>query len=346
MSAVDYATITDRFETLKRGRRADPLQTLETLGALGVDALTLLNAKFKLSNLPTTRIPGTKQYAVGYVPERPNLFSRPLNRELLVEDPSEYGAEWSAALDAFKSTAGTARASSVDSKRIDRLFYTSVMAYAAVTDVLKAGRWGSPGTLLEIAVGAVISLLTGLEERAGIALNIDDYADPIDVTVDMAFAGIRTPTLPALSMHDDFALMDADDAETGRTLVERPEADPPPSFDEGAGGPALVVPTKLSTRERIVQAYAHQCILNRAAADKYRTILCACNENNLMKPSGQAKQLSNISVTDTLVPRTIVLYQLYVAEISGIYYLDPPPSYLERRWPHFPHVATFGTLLT
>jgi hypothetical protein len=64
----------------------------------------------------------------------------------------------------------------------------------------------------------------------------------------------------------------------------------------------------------------------------------------LTKPAKSLKDLANIGVTDTLVANTIVLYQLHVAKLAGIYYLDPPPSYLVAK-ANFPHVATFGELL-
>lgn len=130
----------------------------------------------------------------------------------------------------------------------------------------------------------------------------------------------------------------------GTSEVERVKTDLTFGAERGR---TLVVPTKISTRERISQAYVHQRILDAAQPGKYRSILVACSENNVMAPKGTAKRDRTASVCwvqDTLVPRTIALYQRYVAELDGIFYLDPPAAYLAGGYPGLPHVATVGQL--
>jgi hypothetical protein len=342
--------LTALFETIKAGRRQDPLASLRDLGSLAEVALGLLVADCETYEIRTERIPGDKKYNVDYRRGRQELFSRPINSALFVRDPRQFRSSWSRALSVMAGEAGYGL-TTVQPTTLDQLFYTAVMAYAATTDVFNAGNRGGPGTLLEIAVGATISLLTGLEERAGVALSIDGFDSPINVSVDMTFGDVEgLPLVAAEETFDDQVPGEArEDVRSAPTLVEEPTGEDsatPSRFGEEDAGPVLVVPTKLSTRERIVQAYAHQRILDEAKQGKYHTILCACNENNLTKPPREAKRLANVGVTDTLVPKTIVLYELYVAKLAGIYYLDPPPSYLRPTWPHFPHVATYGTLLT
>lgn len=115
---------------------------------------------------------------------------------------------------------------------------------------------------------------------------------------------------------------------------------------------ALVVPTKISTRERISQAYVHQLILDRAKAVtgvSYRSVLVAANENNTAFPPKTlaANRTHTVGFTkETLVPGTIVLYHKYVSQLSGIYYLDPPHRYVHSPPPSFPHVDTVGMFLT
>lgn len=123
------------------------------------------------------------------------------------------------------------------------------------------------------------------------------------------------------------------------------------SFPGGEGEVVLVIPTKISTRERISQAYVHQLILDRAATGGtiYRSALVIANENNTMFPAGLdpgAKTYEAGSTQETLVPGTIVLYHKYVSQLSGLYYLDPPYRYLYKPPPLFPLVRTFGDLLT
>lgn len=112
-------------------------------------------------------------------------------------------------------------------------------------------------------------------------------------------------------------------------------------------GVSLAVPTKTSTRERVSQPYVHARILEAAQPGRWRTVLCVVNESNAtwLHPSG-SKTVSNLAVKETLVPKTIVLYQKYVASLAGIYYMDPPPSYLGGKIPGMPPVATYGEFLT
>lgn len=117
----------------------------------------------------------------------------------------------------------------------------------------------------------------------------------------------------------------------------------------GDTAPVLVVPTKITTRERIVQPFVHQRILDVARPNEYRSVLCVCSENNVDCPDGTTAQNRTYDVCwlkDTLVPGTIALYENYVAALSGLYYLDPPASYLDGTYRGLPPIRTFGSLLT
>jgi hypothetical protein len=114
------------------------------------------------------------------------------------------------------------------------------------------------------------------------------------------------------------------------------------SFPPSQGGEAtLVIPTKISTRERISQAYVHQRILDSDASRVFRSALCIANENNMVG----GRSLTAASLKDTLVPGTIVQYEAFIAKLAGLYYLDPPAAYLPPPEP-FPPVKRFHALLT
>ena len=109
---------------------------------------------------------------------------------------------------------------------------------------------------------------------------------------------------------------------------------------------SLAIPTKISTRERISQAYVHAAILDAAFPGKYRTILCIGNETNAYYPPGAKKVASNLCLKETLVPRTIHLYEKYISKLDGLYYLDPPQAYVDREHSRtFPPVAPLSELL-
>jgi hypothetical protein len=93
-------------------------------------------------------------------------------------------------------------------------------------------------------------------------------------------------------------------------------------FDPGNQSRKIHLPIKTSTRERAVQAWVHQLVLERIfGAGVYRGILVVASETKRNSRTGE--------VIEICVPRQLQMFQARVTEISRIYYLDPPRAYLE-----------------
>ena len=106
-------------------------------------------------------------------------------------------------------------------------------------------------------------------------------------------------------------------------------------FDFGGGKPKFHVPVKTSTRERVVEVWAQQRILDGAfGVGRFICLLTCIGETNLEK---------NLSVGVTCVPNQWMNYQLFVSQIKRAYYLDVPSKYYElnNRFPRI-HVKEFG----
>ncbi len=92
-------------------------------------------------------------------------------------------------------------------------------------------------------------------------------------------------------------------------------------FDPGRNSRKIHLPIKTSTRERAVQAWVHQLVLDRIfGTGQYRGILVVAAETKRDSRTGE--------VIEICVPRQLQMFQSRVAEISRIYYLDPPQVYL------------------
>jgi hypothetical protein len=92
-------------------------------------------------------------------------------------------------------------------------------------------------------------------------------------------------------------------------------------FDLGRSRRKVHLPIKTSTRERAVQAWVHQLVLDRIfGTGQYRGILVVAAETKRDSHTGE--------VIEICVPRQLQMFQSRVAEISRIYYLDPPQVYL------------------
>ncbi len=92
-------------------------------------------------------------------------------------------------------------------------------------------------------------------------------------------------------------------------------------FDPGRNSRKVHLPIKTSTRERAVQAWVHQLVLDRIfGTGQYRGVLVVAAETKRDSRTGE--------VIEICVPRQLQMFQSRVAEISRIYYLDPPQVYL------------------
>lgn len=93
-------------------------------------------------------------------------------------------------------------------------------------------------------------------------------------------------------------------------------------FETGGDAPNLHLPVKMSTRERVVQAWAHQRLLNSAYGNgSYKGIMVAFSETKL--------DVRKREVVEICVPDQWLTYQSLLANMERIYYFDVPVRYQE-----------------
>lgn len=116
------------------------------------------------------------------------------------------------------------------------------------------------------------------------------------------------------------------------------EADLPTDliFDMGKKKPKFHVPVKTSTRERIIQVWAHQRVLDGVyGTGRFLGIPMILTETKTDQKKGE--------VTEICLPLQWNLYQMHIAQLWSIGYLDVPQKYAElaKQFPIIP-VTTFG----
>lgn len=112
-------------------------------------------------------------------------------------------------------------------------------------------------------------------------------------------------------------------------------------FNLGPDMPKFDVPVKTSTRERCVEVWAQQRILDGAyGAGRFLGLLTCISE---AKMNSESKDHSKWKVDDVCVPNQWINYQLFIAQIKRAYYLDVPNRYeqLNHSFPRI-HVKKFG----
>lgn len=107
-------------------------------------------------------------------------------------------------------------------------------------------------------------------------------------------------------------------------------------FDLGKGKPKFHLPVKTSTRERVIQVWAHQRVLNGV----YGTGLFLGTPVILTETKND---VAKREVVEICLPDQWRLYQMHIAQLRRIYYLDVPAAYtaLNRVFPPL-HVRPFG----
>ena len=107
-------------------------------------------------------------------------------------------------------------------------------------------------------------------------------------------------------------------------------------FDLGNERPKFHLPVKTSTRERVIQVWAHQRVLDGVfGTGRFLGTPVILTETKTDK--------SRKIVTEICLPAQWRIYQMHIAQLKRIYYLDMPVTYekLNRVFPPL-HVKPFG----
>jgi hypothetical protein len=92
-------------------------------------------------------------------------------------------------------------------------------------------------------------------------------------------------------------------------------------FRLGNGKSSIHLPVKTSTRERVIQVWAHQRVLDGIyGVDRFKGVLVCLAETNAQP---------NYRLTEVCLPKQWQIYQSYIARLHRIYYLDLPSRYAD-----------------
>lgn len=215
--------------------------------------------------------------------------SRPVRPDLFMNDREELAASQSQMIADLRSGPADWDASAV--RRATRVIYTSVMAFACCIDLWKRSSRKTPGTFFEIYFAGLIPYI---------------FSDAVLS---------KHISLPGVSESEENELEQAEGVEDGDSSVSTDLVIARPQFER-----RIVVPLKITTRERIVQPFAHQRILDSAfGVGKYNSFLTCVSETQLDHKTNSVKQVC--------VPGPVKLFQKNLGEISGLYYCDVPQRY-------------------
>lgn len=284
----EVARAFNRAKKLYDAKREDDRgQALEAALAVGKLCLETLAREAVLDNY------GNFRGANGPVPYHAATYldsvSRPYLDGLFTADPATFEAE------------GQEFAADMVARRSNpqlhaRVIYTVMTAFSLCFDLWKPGSRKTPGTFFEVLIGsAAIHRFPGVTLSKHVKIE-DVPGDDVDALVDVD--GAEGDAVEALK---------GDSVATDLVLTRE------------AGDRAAVIPLKITTRERIVQPFAHQRILSSAFGDKYASFIACISE---VQRDGVTT-----SVKQVCVPGTVALFQKHMAAVNGLYYADVPERY-------------------
>ena len=290
-------TIGRLFKKIK-AKYDEGLNPLDDLQEITVHCLDKLSKKTKPVYQGAV---GTKKYDAFQLGKE---FSRPFHPELFISSKGVFSIAWEELIGNIDSEKHKIKLSP---EKIDRVLYTSLMAFAICFDLWRRTSRKTPGTYFEVLLGSII----------GETLP-DDYKRTKHIP------------LPTVDIEGEGTTTEKEEESVSTDIV----------FEKNKGGKlmGLVIPAKITTRERIVQPFAHQRILDGVFGPKrFHSILACVSEMQLDK--------KHKKVNEICVPGTIKLFQAHLAELTGIYYLDPPLRYLNKDLKNVIKIASIGELL-
>lgn len=249
--------------------------------------------------------------------------SRPILPTLFQPDPRIFATQW----DQLKQAAVPEQHRfAVPEAVANSTIYTAIMAFSACYDLWKPKSRKTPGTFFEVVLGSLLSLIIREANRTKF---ISLPAPPVNLVTSQS---VET----AIQQEAQLALIDDQDEEPAGDDPGKVSTDIVFNFPHAFG---IVIPAKITTRERIVQPFAHQRILDCAmGVGRYISLLTCVSET---QRDDKAQ-----SVNEICVPGTIALFQQYLANLGGIYYLDPPQRYLQLSQTGLIEIRSVGALVT
>jgi len=221
-----------------------------------------------------------------WVAEGNGNLSRPYRPELFLENLDDFdkaAVSFQEQMDDDEIT---------DAELFEKVTYTVVSSFCLCYDIWKPKSRKTPGTFFEVFMGSVCYIRYP-QPRFQLTKHIPitvDVPDDEQVEDDGALQGNSVST--------DLVITNS---ETGR---------------------GAVIPLKITTRERIVQPFAHQRILDSAFPERSRSYLTCISEVQRDDKTTSVKQIC--------VPGTVALFQKHLAELSGLYYCDIPQRYARQ----------------
>lgn len=220
---------------------------------------------------------------------------------------------------------------SLDESMVTKILYNTIVPFCVCFDLWKPKSRKTPGTFFEVVLGTIIGLILPTYTNRTKHIPLPFAVEPNGFAASI----IDTPQNELLVAGEEQGILTDSEGEDGSLDMGQVATDI--VFDWRGTG--IVIPAKITTRERIVQPFAHQRILDGVFGEgRYVSLLMCVSETQ--------RSDNDRRVNEICVPGTITLFQRHLARLGGIYYLDPPERYMALGRSGIVQVQSLGALLT
>ncbi|MBS1532411.1 MAG: hypothetical protein JSU01_19065 [Bacteroidetes bacterium] len=267
-------------------------------------------------------------------------FVRPINKRLFIMDVVEFSRSFSELQLILEKIRNRERNFTDEEKFIiDSTLYTIQQAIGAGFDLL-----GDPnsarkhvGNRFEELIKAVFTTLGIPNKKVVIKIpyeTADGKMDFYKCENDLILSPY--PDLPSDNIRENIILEPVQkelDISSDDELVLLPESEE--ESEKYINENEIVVSVKTTSKDRMGKMFMDKILLERFVKHDLKVIGIFLNDV-------QRKEANNISYT--LVSGLFMVYNQFITELEGVYYLDPPPTAFKE--PYNKHIKRFSELIT
>ena len=227
---------------------------------------------------------------------------------------------------------------SLSEELVTKTLYNIIVPFCVCFDLWKPKSRKTPGTFFEVVLGTMISMILPPTIARTKHIQLPFSVSP---AINAAAGYNRSVSLVDAPQNELLVDSESQSAHLNEEVEDQ-------GLDMGQvatdivfdwNGTGIVIPAKITTRERIVQPFAHQRILDGVFGEGRYVSLLMCVSETQRSDNDQR-------VNEICVPGTITLFQRHLARLGGIYYLDPPERYMTLGGLGIIPVQSLGALLT
>ncbi len=261
-------------------------------------------------------------------------FVRPINKSLFIMDPGEFlltMLEFKNILVKIKNREGSF--SAIEKGLIDSVLYTIQQAMGAGFDLLVDPNSARKhvGNRFEELIKSVFTEIGIPNKKVVIKIPYDTENGTKDYTCENDLILSPYPNISSNNQREEIVLDAENDQSEELVLSRSAEA----AADKYINSQEIVVSVKTTSKDRMGKMFMDKILLEKFVGHELKVIGIFLNDV-------QRKETNNISYT--LVSGLFMVYNKFITELSGVYYLDPPPN--AEIEPYNKYIKRFSELIT